>query len=458
MKLKKSLVAVPLSISLLLPTMGVASASGHESHSNNGTGMAHSATVKSPAADLRATLDSLLSEHAYLAIITMQKGADGAKDFNASADALSKNTDDLSKAVGSVYGEEAGNQFKEIWSSHIGYFVDYVKATGAKDEAAKEKAKADLDQYRVKQADFLDKATGGKLMAADLEKTLNVHVNELITAFDSYVAGDYDKAYDTVRESIDHMFMVGKGLSGAITAQFPEKFKNTKSDTPAADLREHLNYLLSEHAGLAILAMQKGATGAKDFDAAAGALNENTDDLSKAIGSVYGEEAAKQFKDIWSSHIGYFVDYVKATGGNDQKAKDMAVNELDEYRVEQAKFLETATEGRLKASDLEAGLKVHVDDLLKAFNTYVEEDYNTTYPTVRTAYAHMFMVGEGLSGAIVNQFPDKFQGNMPTDMPKTGMGGMSEQDQSNDVIMWSIIGFALASIIAAMMIRQRKTN
>ncbi|MCP8968067.1 copper amine oxidase [Ectobacillus ponti] len=447
MNLKKSFFVLPLSLSLLIPAAGSVSAHGNEVHT------AQSVTVKSPAADLRATLDSILSEHAYLAIITMQKGADGAKDFEASAKALMQNTEDLSNAVASVYGKEAGMQFKEIWASHIGYFVDYVKATGAKDEAAKKKALAELDAYRVKQADFLDQATGGRLKSAQLQEDLNMHVKELLSAFDSYVAGDYSTAYKSVRESIDHMYHVGKGLSWAITEQFPDTFSSTKVDTPASDLRENLNHLLSEHAGFAVLAMQKGISGAKDFEAAAGALSQNTDDLAKAIGSVYGDEAAAQFKTIWSSHIGYFVDYVKATAGKDEAAKQKAIGELDAYRAKQAKFLETATEGRLKASDLEAGLKVHVDDLLLAFNSYVKGDYNTTYPTVHTAYTHMFMVGEGLSGAIVNQFPAKFQGSMPAAMPKTGLPA----PQSN-VAAGSLLALALTSILAALMVRRSKAN
>jgi hypothetical protein len=130
------------------------------------------------------------------------------------------------------------------------------------------------------------------------------------------------------------MYGFGKGLSWAITEQFPEKFENTSVATPAADLRSHLNHLLSEHAALAVLAMQKGIDGADDFEAVAGALSENTDDLTKAIASVYGEEGAAKFKEIWSSHIGYFVDYVVATGAKDEAAKEMAIKELDEYRVE----------------------------------------------------------------------------------------------------------------------------
>ncbi|MFC7370203.1 copper amine oxidase [Fictibacillus iocasae] len=457
MKMKKSLVAIPLSLSLLIPTAGIASANGHGG-SHSGNHAAGSLEVSNKAVDLRAALDALLSEHAYLAVVAMQKGADGKGDFEAAAGALNQNTEDLSKAVASVYGEEGGAAFKEIWSSHIGYFVEYVKATGAKDEEAKKKALADLDNYRVEQAAFLDKATESRLKAKELEEGLKVHINQLVWAFDSYVAGDFEKTYDSVRESVHHMYGVGKGLSWAITDQFPQNFDSKSVDTPAADLRADLNHLLSEHAALAILAMQKGADGAKDFEAAAGALGENTDDLSAAITSVYGEEGGAAFKEIWSSHIGYFVDYVKATGAKDEEGKKQALAELDKYRAEQAKFLETATEGRLKAADLEAGLKMHIDELVKAFDSYVAQDYATTYPTVREAYAHMFEVGKGLSTAIVDQHPEKFAGKMPGDMPKTGMGGMSEENSTKGIVMGSLMAMALAGILSALIIRRKSTN
>ncbi|MDG3044993.1 hypothetical protein OE903_18080 [Bacillus sp. B6(2022)] len=34
--------------------------------------------------------------------------------------------------------EKSRKQFKEIWSSHIGYFVDYVQATAKKMKQVKE--------------------------------------------------------------------------------------------------------------------------------------------------------------------------------------------------------------------------------------------------------------------------------------------------------------------------------
>ncbi|TLS35962.1 copper amine oxidase [Pseudalkalibacillus caeni] len=421
MNWKKGIVALPLSVSLLLPTAGIVSAQNGETHS--------APTVETPAADLRATLGHLLSEHAYFAIETMRKGAEGAADFEESAGALSDNTEDLAKAISSVYGEEAGKQFHDMWSNHIGFFVDYVKATGNKDEDAKQKALDSLANYKNEFSQFLETATGERLEADALAEGLQMHVNQLIGAFDSYVAGNYEKAYEYEREAINHMHMVAKGLSSAITDQFPDKFNNTMAVTPASDLRAKLGHLLAEHAGLAMMAMQNGIDGSKDFEASAQALSENTDDLAAAISSVYGEDAGMKFKEMWSGHIGYFVDYVKATAANDEAKKEEALKNLEQYREDFSNFLETATDERLKADMLSQGLQDHVEQLIGAFNSYAGENYATAYDNVREAYAHMFTPAKALSGAFVNQFPEKFESSMPSDMPKTGMGGTAQQQE-----------------------------
>ncbi|WP_223701616.1 copper amine oxidase [Sutcliffiella deserti] len=448
---KKAMIAVPLSVGLLLPSYHVANA-----HDHSGNHSDHMASVSTPASDIRASLDALFSEHAFLAVVAMQKGIDGADDFDQAAGALNANTDDLAAAVTSVYGEEGGAAFKDIWSSHIGYFVDYVTATAEDNEEGRQAALAELDEYTVEQAAFLDTATESRLKASELEEGLKMHVEQLVWAFDNYVAGDFDKTYENLRHAIEHMYGPGKGLSWAITDQFPEKFENTSVDTPAADLRSDLNHLFSEHAALAILAMQKGIDGAGDFDASAAALGENTTDLSAAVASVYGEEGGTQFEEIWSSHIGYFVDYVVATAEENEEGKEMALANLEEYKVEQAAFLETATEGRLKAEVLEAGLQMHIDELLMAFNSYNEADYETAYETIRESYAHMFGVGEMLSGAIVDQHPDKFAQEKPSDMPNAGMGGAATNG-INPAILWSIAGI-FSALFALQVIARRKAS
>ncbi|GGF14467.1 hypothetical protein GCM10010954_11360 [Halobacillus andaensis] len=444
---KKTFVALPLSAALLVPGTTVF-ADDHGDHEKM-----KNVSVSTPAADLRATLDQALSEHAYLAVVTMQKGIDGAEDFDQAAAALEMNTGDLTEAITSVYGEEAGAQFEEMWSQHIGYFVDYVNATAEEDEAGREEALNNLDNYREDFSAFLETATEGNLEASELAEGLQLHVDQLVGAFDNYEEGSFDEAYEQLRSSIDHMYGVGERLSTAITTQFPEDFDNTNPAAPAADLRADLNHLLSEHAALATLAMQKGGDGAEDFENAAGALEANTEDLTAAIASVYGEDAGEEFKMMWSEHIGYFVDYVEATGAEDEEAKDEALANLDDYRADFSEFLDTATDGGLEAEQTAEGLQMHVNQLTGAFDSYVEGDYETTYEQVREAYAHLYGVGEGLSGAIVDQNPEEFADQTPSEMPKTGMGGASDQSGLNG---WMIAFTSMAAALFALVIGVRR--
>ena len=450
MKMNKLMVALPMSLALLVPTAALAD--DHGSHAATEQMEAPTATK---AAELRIALDTILTEHAFLAVETMQKGIDGAEDFDQASAALLANSDDLAAAVTSVYGEEGGAAFLEIWNSHIGYFVDYVVATGEGDEDGRAKAIADLEEYKTEQAQFFDTATENRLPEAAVKEGLDVHVDQLITSFDAYAEGDFETAYASERESIHHMSMFAETLSIAITDQFPDQFDNTNPDTPAVDLRAGLNMIFTEHAGLAAMAMQDGVDGAESFDQAAGALLANADDLSAAVGSVYGDEAGEAFSEVWGSHIGYFVDYVTATAEENTEGQEQAKADLDEYIVEQAALLDAATEGRVPADALEEGLTAHVDQLLVAFDSYVAGDYETAYASIREAYAHMTMPAAGLSAAITNQFPEEFgEAAMPSEMPATGMGGMS--GNSTAPFLWVLAGLLLAALITTVSVRTRK--
>ena len=441
-----------LSLSLLLPSFAMASDHGEHDHEEWKT------DVATPAGDLRAHLDYLFSEHAFLAITAMQKGIDGAEDFEATAASLNENTEGLTAAIEGVYGAEAGEAFNEMWNDHIGFFVDYVMATAEENDEAKEEALNNLSQYRDDFAEFLSGATDGKLPVDDLANGLQMHVDDLIGAFDSYVEGDNESAYQQVRDAYAHMFHVSKDLSWAITEQFPEEFDNTTVDTPAVETRSHLSFLFSEHTALAILTMQKGVDGAEDFDTAAWALDENTADLSAAVESFYGAEAGEAFHQMWDEHIGFFVDYVTATVEEDDEAREEALNNLENYRDDFAAFLSGATDGNLPEEDLANGLQAHVDQVTMAFDSYVEGDFDTAYSSVREAIHHMYMPAEGLAAALVAQFPEEFESDaMPEEMPQTGMGGASAASGDSLAVMWVTMG-ALLALLTLVFIRKRAIN
>ncbi|MBP1996016.1 copper amine oxidase N-terminal domain-containing protein [Paenibacillus eucommiae] len=370
-------------------------------------------------ANLRSKLGNILGEHALLAVIAMQKGYDKAGDFDQAAAALLENSDSLTAAIASVYGEEAGEAFKPIWNSHIGYLVDYVKATVAGDEPGRTKAFGALDSYSVEQARFFAKANPN-LVEADVTNDLRMHIRHLLAAFSAYVNKDYTEVYNAARTAYAHMYMTADGLTAAIVKQNPDKYPQGDATETASTLRSVLERTLGEHGILAALAMQKGFSGAADFDQAAAALLKNSDELTAGISTIYGEAAGDAFKPIWNSHIGYLVDYVKATAAKDETKRQKAVSDLEEYRTKQAKFFADANPN-FKENQIAEGLKMHIGHLLESFNAYASNNtYSTAYAKLRTTYAHMAMTGNELAGGVVAQFPELFSSNeQPSTEPPT---------------------------------------
>ena len=131
---------------------------------------------------------------------------------------------------------------------------------------------------------------------------------------------------------------------------------------PQSDLRLTLNQLFSEHAVLAAAATGAALGGRnREFEAAAAALDMNSQDIAKAIGSVYGDAAGEAFLPLWRKHIGFFVDYTMATAKGSKKGKDKAVNDLVQYAQDFGAFLNSATPGLPKEAVAGANITATVE-------------------------------------------------------------------------------------------------
>ncbi|CAM3876141.1 hypothetical protein [Alkalicoccus chagannorensis] len=427
----------------------------NDAYENDEMGDAEDVTVSTPAADFRADLDTLFSEHFALTVAFMQKAHDGEPDAEQAGAALDENTAELTAAIESVYGEEGAEEFNRIWQSHINFFGDMVAAEAEGNEEARAQAEADLENYIQEFSVFLDGATEGGLPQEAAEEAVTAHVADVTDTFDAYTDGDYMETYENFRDGFHHMFGIGENLGGAIVEQMPEEFDNTDLSTPASDLRSDLNYLLSEHFFLAAFSMQKGFDGAEDFDEASWALDENTADLTAAMGDIYGDEGAAAFEPIWQSHIDFFGDMVGAAVENDDEARMQADENLENYVVEFSTFLDEATEGRIPQEAGETEIRSHVGDVTNTFDAYVAGDFERKWSDeYRHGHHHMFVLGEVLSGAFVDQMPEAFQqGDMPEEMPATGLGGTA----GNSTIVWSLTA-ALAAAAGALLFGRRKVT
>jgi hypothetical protein len=177
---------------------------------------------------------------------------------------------------------------------------------------------------------------------------------------------------------------------------------------PQADLRLALNQLLSEHAVLAAAATGAALGGrTKEFEAAAGALDSNSQDIAKAIGSVYGAAAGEAFLPLWRKHIGFFVDYTMAKAKKSKKGQDKAVNDLIGYASDFGAFLNSATPSLPKEAVAEL-VKMHILSLKDVVDAQAKKDQKLAYAKIREASHHMQMIADPLADAIIKQFPDKF--------------------------------------------------
>jgi hypothetical protein len=183
-----------------------------------------STTVVANASALRAMLNTLLQEHIYLAASATGAALGGrTPEFQAAASALDGNSVDIAKAIGSVYGQDAGTAFLALWRKHIGFAVDYTTGMATNDQAKQTKAVNDLVQYTQDFGAFLSSANPNlpKAAVAELVKT---HVLTLKDVIDAQAAKDQPKAYTSLRTAAGHMKMIADPLAEAIAKQFPQRF------------------------------------------------------------------------------------------------------------------------------------------------------------------------------------------------------------------------------------------
>lgn len=206
-------------------------------------------------------------------------------------------------------------------------------------------------------------------------------------------------------------FIASLSLATVLSIAGPSGFyvPSAAQAAPAAsDLRVALNHLLSEHVSLAAAATGAALRGRNvEFAAAAGALDANSQDLAKAIGSVYGDAAGEAFLPLWRKHIGFVVDYTKAKAAGSKRMQDKAVADLLQYSQDFGAFLNSATPALPKEAVADL-VKMHIVSLKDVIDAQAARDPKLTYQKIREASAHMQMVADPLADAISKQFPEKF--------------------------------------------------
>ena len=179
-------------------------------------------TITGSAANLRASLTSVLVEHVELASIALIDVSTNA-DAGAAQAALDANGRQLANVFAAVYDDRAAGTFLGQWRAHIGFFVDYAKAKAGGDQAGAAAAAAKLDDYSTSVGTFLAQATNGKLSADAVTAEFRAHVASLLAVVDGATGRSPGETL-LIRTAAGHMTDTASILAEAIAEQFPAKY------------------------------------------------------------------------------------------------------------------------------------------------------------------------------------------------------------------------------------------
>jgi hypothetical protein len=340
----------------------------------------------------------------------------GDDDFGQAANAaVTRNTDDLGKVVGSLFGDDAATAFRGLWTDHVTALFNYSRGLATNDTGVRDDAKAQLVDFENKLADFFASASQGRLPDEAARAAVQTHVEHLTEQADAYAAKDYAKSDELYRETYAHTFDLGHTLAATL---LPADQAATL-EQPSWRLRSALDRLLGEHVALAVGALRAGGTNSPDFPAAADALNGNTRDLAAAMGTLFGPAAGQQFLSMWADHIDQLVSYTAGVAGNDPAKRDAATAKLREFEGQMATFLASATGDKVQASDLAKAYLGHDEMLTQQVDAFAGRDFPRAHDLAYSTYQDMFAI----SGQLADAFGETVAARLPRGGAHTGGGG-----------------------------------
>jgi hypothetical protein len=156
-----------------------------------------------------------------LAIVTF---ADGSAGFDATAQRLLRNQDDIGAAVGSFYGAAAGDSLTLLLRDHITIAVELLRAVKSGDTTAFDDARARWYANSDDIADFLSAANPRSWPQDLMRADMRTHLDQTLTEAAAELGGDHAASVASYDDIHTHILGMADLLTGGIVAQFPSRF------------------------------------------------------------------------------------------------------------------------------------------------------------------------------------------------------------------------------------------
>ncbi|HET7351306.1 MAG TPA: hypothetical protein VFJ28_10235 [Marmoricola sp.] len=198
---------------------------GHPAAADAGHRHAHATVTKGRAAAFQDDMRKLWEDHVTwtrLAIVTF---ADGSAGFDATADRLLKNQEDIGAAIDPFYGKAAGDRLTALLKDHIGVAVELLQAAKGGDDAAFADAHTRWYANSDDIADFLAEADPRSWPQATMRAAMRTHLDQTLAEASHELTGQYAASVADYDEIHQHILMMADVLSSGIVKAFPSRFR-----------------------------------------------------------------------------------------------------------------------------------------------------------------------------------------------------------------------------------------
>ena len=169
----------------------------------------------------------LLQEHTFLLINTARRSLDSSASYNDSLIALNNNVNEVTAQIGSLYGNDVGDQFKNLWNRKVNIFLNYTGAVKANDPTANSAFATAAAQYEEDKATFWSNANKAlpNLDKAIMKQYVTAHINNIKVAIDYWNAKDYPNYFNSLHTAYVQIGSYADILVQGMIDQNPDKFE-----------------------------------------------------------------------------------------------------------------------------------------------------------------------------------------------------------------------------------------
>jgi hypothetical protein len=176
-----------------------------------------------------------------------------------------------------------------------------------------------------------------------------------------------------------------------------------------AAFHDKMRKLWEDHVTWTRLAIVTFADGSAGFEATAGRLLQNQEDLGDAIKPFYGKAAGNQLTALLEEHILVAVELLQAAKAGDTAKVTDASARWYANGNEIADFLAAANPRFWPKRVMRAGMRAHLDQTLAEAQHELGGDYAASVADYEVVHAHMLAMADTLSNGIMRSFPRRFR-------------------------------------------------